>query len=56
MQEYIAIEKWAHNSVGRVLALQARCRRFESDWVHHSKIIRRDSLSVNNALTTVSGE
>lgn len=26
---------WGHNSVGRVPALQAGCRRFDSVWLHH---------------------
>ena len=25
---------WGYNSVGRVSALQAECRRFESDYLH----------------------
>ena len=27
---------WGYNSVGRVAALQAACRRFESDYLHQS--------------------
>ena len=27
---------WGYNSVGRVSALQAECRRFESDYLHQS--------------------
>ena len=28
---------WGYNSVGRVAALQAACRRFESDYLHQSE-------------------
>ena len=27
---------WGHSSAGRALALQARCRRFDPDWLHNS--------------------
>ena len=29
---------WGYNSVGRVAALQAACRRFESDYLHHTEV------------------
>ncbi len=39
------IKKWAFSSVGRALALQARCRRFKSVNAHHFPCLFRKPFS-----------
>ena len=44
--------QWGYSSAGRALPLQGRCRRFESDYLHHfmslGELITRESLSGEN--------
>ena len=45
---------WAHSSIGRALALQARGRGFDSRWVHHSpKLV--SFADINNKRLNLAG-
>ena len=40
---------WGYNSVGRVSALQAECRQFNSDYLHHFLALGRNDLRKDGA-------